>query len=155
MDGTIYDLYNSVDNWLQKIENEENGLFTDGKPMMKLENFYKLCSELLSYGVEFGVITWLPMGASPEFCELCKQEKLKWIDNYIPFVKEIHITEYGFPKEKCITKRATNIFLIDDNSEVCKEFEYNSKQRKSINLTDDFQVNDALEMLLEFVKENR
>ena len=53
---------------------------------------------------------------------------------------------YGIPKQNAIKKRAKQMILIDDNSEVCKMWETNS-MRKAINLTDNFDIVAALQSI--------
>ena len=144
-DGTLYNLY-SIPNWLDKLRNEETDVFTENLFMGDYTEFLKEVSRLLAAGYEFGVITWLPMGASPEYEEICRQEKIEWIEKYLPFVHDINITSYGIPKQNTIKKRAKQMILIDDNSEVCKIWETNS-MRKAINLTDSFDIVAALKMI--------
>lgn len=144
-DGTLYDLY-SIPNWLDKLRNEEEQVFSTGSFMGNYTEFLKEISRLFAAGYEFGVITWLPMGASPEYEEICRQEKIEWIKQYLPFVHDINITSYGIPKQNTIKKRAKQMILIDDNSEVCKMWETNS-MRKAINLTDNFDIVAALQSI--------
>ena len=144
-DGTLYDLY-SISNWLDKLRNEEEGVFTENLFMGNYTEFLKEISRLFAAGYDFGVITWLPMGASPEYEEICRQEKIKWIKEYLPFVHDINITSYGIPKQNAIKKRSKQMILIDDNLEVCKMWETNS-MRKAINLNDDFDIVMALKSI--------
>lgn len=146
LDGTLYNLYN-MENWLDKLRNEISGVF-DGVNKMFDGTFYDIISDLLNIGFEFGVITWLPMQASPEYEEVCRREKRMWVQKYLPFVSEINITSYGIPKQNAIQKRAKIMYLIDDNVEICKMWE-TSKQRKAINVNNDFTVMDALKKILE------
>lgn len=148
LDGTLYDLY-SIPNWLEKIESEQSGLFLEGETLFEPAPFYKLVSELFSIGYEFGVITWLPMGASPEYEEICRAEKLQWIHENLPFVSEINVISYGIPKQKAIQKRASKMYLIDDSKEVCEEWMYNTKMQTAVLLTDCVKVIDALKKIME------
>lgn len=144
-DGTLYNLY-SIPNWLDKLRNEEEGVFTGDLFMGNYTEFLKEVSRLFAAGYDFGIITWLPMGASPEYEEICRQEKIKWIKEYLPFVHDINITSYGIPKQNAIKKRAKQMILIDDNLEVCKMWETNS-MRKAINLNDSFDIVMALQSI--------
>lgn len=146
LDGTVYDLYN-VNNWLEKLRTEQSNVFLDGNFMGDYEEFLDCIQALTVLGYTFGVITWLPMQASPEYEEICRQKKIKWINEKMPFVSEINICSYGIPKQDCIQKKANSMILIDDNSEVCKMWE-TPKQRKAINLINDFTVVDALKSII-------
>ena len=147
LDGTVYDLY-SIKSWLNKLQAEKEEVFLEGKFLGNYEDFMESISELISYGYNFGVITWLPMQASPEYEEICRQEKIKWINKYLPFVSEINICSYGIPKQNCIQKRAKLMYLIDDNIEVCKMWE-TPLQRKAINIDSEFTVINALNEIIE------
>lgn len=147
LDGTVYDLYN-VDNWLEKLRTEQDNVFLEGKFIGNYEKFLNCIQALTVLGYTFGVITWLPMQASPEYEEVCRQEKIKWINEKMPFVSEINIYSYGIPKQDCIQKKASSMILIDDNLEVCKMWE-TPKQRKAINLTNGFTAVDALNSIIE------
>ena len=109
--------------------------------MVKFQTYIQ---KLAEKGVQFGIISWLSMQASPEYEEVVRQEKLDWIYENIPFVSEISIIPYGIPKQNAIIKRAQNMVLIDDNMEVCKTWQ-TAKQRLAINVTKDWTVADALE----------
>ena len=145
LDGTLYNLYN-IPDWLDYLENEKEGIFTKGELMVNEEDFTGETMRCMANGWEFGVISWLPMGASPEYEEQCRKEKMEWIKKYLPFVKEINIVPYGVPTQNCIQKKAKTMVLIDDNIEVCKAWD-TSKMRKSINVNEHFDVMAALESL--------
>lgn len=147
LDGTVYDLY-SIPNWLEDIQEEKEGLFLKGDFLGIYSDFLKEAERLLLIGYEFGIITWLPLGASPEYEEICRIEKMKWIKKFLPFIHDINIISYGIPKQNAIKKRSQLMILIDDNSEVCRIWETN-KMRKSINLKENFGIIQALKTLVE------
>ena len=147
LDGTVYDLYN-VENWLEKLRSETEKVFTEGNFLGNYDNFLSAICQLIGYGYSFGVISWLPMQASPEYEEVCRKEKIAWINNFLPFVTEINIVPYGIPKQNAIQKRATTMYLIDDSAEVCKMWE-TPAQRKAININEEFTVIDALNKIIE------
>lgn len=146
LDGTLYNLY-ATENWLEKIRNEVNGIFSGDNRMFE-NNFYKIVSELLNIGYEFGVITWLPMQASPEYEEICRHEKMEWIKKYLPFVSEINIIPYGTPKQNAIQKRAQIMYLIDDNTEVGEMWKM-AQTRLFVNVNNTFTVEQALQNILD------
>lgn len=147
LDGTLYNLYN-ISNWLEKLQTEQEGVFIEGNFLVDYNEFLNIISELTKQGYIFGVITWLPMQASPEYEEICRNEKIQWINKYLPFVTEINITTYGIPKQNSIQKRAKEMILIDDNIEICKMWQ-TEKQRTAINIDNIYTVIDALNSLLE------
>lgn len=150
LDGCLFDLYGK-ENWLEMLRNEQSGAFYGGfLPEIDLNEFYLTISRLQTYGIQFAVITWLPMQASPEYEEICRAEKNNWILENLPFVQEVSIVPYGIPKQDCIIKRAQRMILLDDNVEICKTWE-TAKQRKSVQITKDWTVVHALkEILSEF-----
>lgn len=143
MDGTIFDLYGKS-NWLEQIENEESEVFKGNfLPEINIVELNKVIGELSILGVQFGIITWLPMGASPEYEEICRAEKLEWIKKNMPCITEFNCTSYGIPKQKSIQKRTKQMFLIDDNLEVCKAWD-NDGNRIAININKKYTVVNAL-----------
>lgn len=146
LDGTVYNLY-GVENWLEKLRNEISGAFLEGDFLVDYENFMDCIEELIRQDYTFGVITWLPTQASPEYEEICRKEKIEWINDYLPFVSEINICSYGILKQNCIQKRAKEMFLIDDNAEVCKMWE-TPTQRIAININEEYTVIDALNEII-------
>lgn len=152
-DGTLFNLYGRK-NWLEMLQNEQAGAFTtEGlenngfMPEINISKLYTVVSRLMEAGVTFCVTTWLPMQASPEYEEICRQEKIAWIRQYLPFVSEINVVSYGIPKQNAIQKRAKKMYLIDDNTEVCKMWETNCS-RIAKNVNEFFTVIDALEEIL-------
>lgn len=133
MDGTVADLYNS-ENWLNKLRNEEPGAFRFLKPMVNMDALASVCYQLMQQGYSFGIITWLPMDASYEYEKVCEEEKKDWAEEYMPWVSEFYAQSYGVPKQYAPSKRAMEMILVDDNSEV-RAMWNTEKQRKSIDAT--------------------
>lgn len=146
MDGTVYDLY-GMDDWLKRIRNEESGLFREGKPLVNLRELEKVCLNLIRKGYQIGIITWLPMGASAEYCEVCTREKREWAEKNMPYICEFYAQEYGTPKQYAPAQRAKEMWLIDDNKEV-REMWVTEKQRKAID------ANENIVEVLERLGEN-
>lgn len=153
MDGTVFDLYNRP-NWLDDLENERWGVFTEwGKNHGFMSYFYpsdlqERILNLIDRGITFGIISWLPMGASTEYSEVCRLEKLQWIEKNLPMITDIQLIPYGIEKQKAITKKAGRMILIDDNAEICKAWE-TAKQRLAILVNDDFTIMDALDKIFD------
>lgn len=145
LDGTVYDFY-STENWLEKLTNEETGLYSYDKILFDKVEFYKTITELLAKGVKFGVITWLSMTASPEYEEITTIEKKEWCKKYLPFIETFVAQSYGTPKQQAIKNRTKNDILIDDNLEVCKMWE-NHKNRKYYQIKN----NNVVEILKEIL----
>ena len=148
LDGTLFNLYGKT-NWLEMLRTETAGAFEGSfLPEIDLTEFYLTIEKLSIYGIQFAVISWLPMQASPEYEEICREEKNNWILENLPFVSEVSIVPYGIPKQDCIIKRAQRMILLDDNKEICETWE-TAKQRKAIQITKDWTVVHALKNLLE------
>lgn len=145
MDGTVYDLY-GIDNWLDMLRNEQEGAFTVGQPLVDMERLKKVCLKLIEEGYQIGIITWLPMGASLEYCEVCTREKRIWAEKNMPYISEFYAQEYGTPKQYAPIKRAAEMWLIDDNKEV-REMWVTEKQRKAIDAN--YDIIEALYEILE------
>jgi hypothetical protein len=145
MDGTVYDLY-GMENWLEMLRNEEKGAFTLGNALVNMDELKEVCLKLIAKGYQIGIITWLPMGASLEYCEVCTAEKRKWAEKNMPYISEFYALEYGVPKQYAPARRAAEMWLVDDNKEV-REMWITEKQRKAIDATTD--IIEALGSLLE------
>ena len=56
LDGTLANLYNA-ENWLERLENEESGVFSNLEPLIDEEKFKKWARERLADGDRIAVIT--------------------------------------------------------------------------------------------------
>ena len=74
MDGTVADLYGEK-NWLNNLRNEREGSFINLRPLVDMSELDMVCHQLMNLGYSFGVITWLPMGASYEFERVCVKRR--------------------------------------------------------------------------------
>ena len=153
LDGTVYDLYN-VENWLEKLRSEDASVFSEGNFIGDYNRFKTVCEKLVSVGVQFEVITWLPMQASEEYEIECTEVKREWVKKFMPFVTEFTAQSYGIPKQNAIKKRAKTMYLLDDNKEVCEMWK-TDKMRKAINVNrDELTTIEALEMIYCEIKTN-
>lgn len=152
MDGTVFDLYGKS-NWLELLRTETSGAFNGGFILGEKHyaDFVAIINKLLDLGVQMAIITWLPMQASPEYEEVCRAEKLEWVKKYMPFVTEFNCVSYGIPKQNCIQKRASKMYLIDDNAEV-RETWQTAKQRIAVGVDKRFNVIDALVKIYHEIK---
>lgn len=144
LDGTLFDLYGKSD-WLYRLENEIEGVFSSGDlmPEISKEDLFEVIADLSAYGVEFNVITWLPMQASREYQETCTNEKIKWVRKNLPFINNIVCQPYGTPKQNGILQKAYRCILIDDNAEVCETWN-TPKMRTSYVVNEKFTAVSAL-----------
>lgn len=132
LDGTVYNLY-GVTEWEPKLRAENPNVFKEGSFIGNHKDFTDICGKLLEKGVQFGVITWLPMQASPEYELECAKVKRQWVERYIPFVTEFTAQRYGIPKQNAIVRRAKTMYLLDDNAEVCEMWQ-TEKMRVAVNV---------------------
>lgn len=100
MDGTIADLY-GVDNWLEDLIAEEVRPYAEAKPLLRLSTFAYLVNRLQNKGYEIGIISWLSKGGSRDYNKRVKNAKEAWLRKHLKSVtfNEIHIVEYGTPKQ--------------------------------------------------------
>lgn len=146
LDGTLFDLYGK-ENWLELLQTENPTAFEgDFLPEIDKSALFNVVNRLSALGVVFEVITWLPMNASEEYENECTRVKTEWVKANLPFISRIACQSYGIPKQNAIAKRAKQMFLIDDNAEIC-EIWTTAKQRKAVNISKTFTVVDALEKI--------
>lgn len=100
MDGTFVNLY-GVDGWLDMLRNEDTTPYIEAKPMFRMCEFARVIHKLQNNGVEVGIITWTAKYATKEYNENVALAKMEWLNIHLPSVKwnEVHIVEYGTPKE--------------------------------------------------------
>lgn len=113
MDGTIADLY-GVENWLDYLINEYTKPYRMAKALVNMRELGKELNRLQNNGYEIGVISWLARGGAKEYGERVTKAKLDWLKKHLGAVQfnEIHIVEYGTPKETFC--KAENDILFDD-----------------------------------------
>ena len=130
MDGTIADLY-SVENWLEKLRNEDASPYIDASPIFNMVQLVSILKRLQLEGWKIAITSWLAMNSTLEYKNAVREAKRKWLSNFnFPF-DEIHLVQYGTPKQKC-TKADLQI-LFDDSEAVRNSFENEERGRYSIN----------------------
>lgn len=132
LDGALCNLYGRK-NWLEELHNEIP-IYEDLEPLVNMEELNAIAYKLKSIGVDFGVVTWLAMGASENYEFITSMEKYRWCKKYIPFITEFECQPYGTPKQTNYRNR--QCILIDDNAEVRASFE-TPHRRKTFNANDD------------------
>ena len=132
LDGSVANLYGH-DDWLGKLR-AEVPIYEELEPLVDMAELTTIAKKLIDKGVEFGVVTWLAMGASEEYEFITSMEKFRWCKKYMPYITEFEAQPYGTPKQtnyhhcKCI--------LIDDNAEVRQAFE-TPHRRKTFDANND------------------
>ena len=66
MDGTIANLY-GVENWLEKIINEDASLYIEALPLLKLNVLARLLNNLQKKGWVIGIVSWLAKNSSENY----------------------------------------------------------------------------------------
>ena len=132
LDGALCNLYGRK-NWLEELKSEIP-IYEDLEPLVNMEELNNIAYKLKSVGVEFGVVTWLAMGASENYEFTTSMEKYRWCKKYIPFITEFECQPYGTPKQTNYRNR--QCILIDDNAEVRASFE-TAHRRKTFDANDD------------------
>lgn len=146
LDGTLFDLYGQED-WLKRLRAEDATVFEGNfLPTINRNDLFTVIYKLRLKGVKFGVITWLPMQATPEFEEEAAEVKKKWVYENLPFIQDVVCISYGIPKQNAIVKKSKNMFLIDDNKEVCEIWD-NGKDRKAYQVKENNSAVDILNMI--------
>lgn len=121
MDGTIADLY-GVDNWLNKLTNEDATPYTDAKPIVDPQELTDVLNKAKEQGYTVGVVSWLSKNSSKSYAKATRKAKREWLAKYYPNVfDEVHLVKYGATKRQAIRKHQ-NAILVDDNAKVRKGF---------------------------------
>jgi hypothetical protein len=113
MDGTIANLY-GVENWLEYLETFRTTPYAKAKPLLDMRTLARYLNELHSYGYTIGIVSWLSKTGTKEYNERVAVTKKVWLKYRLKSVvfDEIHIVEYGTPKQTVVEK--PNGLLFDD-----------------------------------------
>lgn len=113
MDGTIANLY-GVENWLDYLLNEKTKPYREAKALINMRTLGRELNRLQGEGYKIGVVSWLCKNGTDEYGERVAKAKKEWLAKHIGAVKqdEIHIVEYGIPKQKVVD--FPNGVLFDD-----------------------------------------
>ncbi len=113
LDGTLADFY-SVDNWLQKILENDSSPYREARPLHNFSQLAKLMHKCQEKGIEFSIISWGSKNSTENFLAAVADEKRKWLKTHLPSVNfsEIIIVPYGTPKENY--KNSHFDILFDD-----------------------------------------
>lgn len=116
MDGTLADLYN-VKDWLIQLQAEEAVPYRAALPLLKLQPLARRLNKLQKDGYKIGIISWTSKKASDNYINEIKKAKLDWLSIHLKSIQwdEVHIIEYGTPKETVVNY--PNGILFDDEEE--------------------------------------
>ena len=100
MDGTFVNLY-GVENWLPMLRNEETTPYEVAKPLVNLSLMARYLNRLQREGYTLTIISWTAKNGTEEYNHRVAQAKMEWLAKHLKSVNfdEIHIVEYGTPKE--------------------------------------------------------
>ena len=103
MDGTIANLY-GVENWLDDLKNEYTKPYREAKALVNMRTLGRELNRLQAEGYTIGIVSWLCKNGTDEYGERVTKVKKEWLAKHIGSVKwdEIHIVEYGTPKQKVV-----------------------------------------------------
>lgn len=113
LDGTLADFY-SVDNWLQKILENDSSPYREARPLYNFSYLAKLIHKCQKKGIEFSIISWGSKNSTENFLTAVADEKRQWLKTHLPSVNfsQIIIVPYGTPKENY--KNSHFDILFDD-----------------------------------------
>lgn len=118
MDGTIADLFH-VNEWLQKLRNEDTSPYTEAEPMYNMNELTALLNTLKA-NYTITIVSWSSKGGTNEYNRRVKKAKKEWLDRYnFPYDK-IHVVKYGTLKQNFI--ETDFAILVDDNEAVRTKF---------------------------------
>lgn len=117
MDGTIVDLY-GYENWAMMLDSGDTTPYKQAKPMLNLCSLAKILNNKQKQGYRIGIISWLSKSGTEEYNNAVKKVKQQWLKTHLKSVNfdEIHIVEYGTPKEKIINHPMG--ILFDDEQQI-------------------------------------
>lgn len=111
LDGTLADFY-SVDNWLQKILENDSSPYREARPLYNFSYLAKLIHKCQKKGIEFNIISWGSKNSTENFLTAVADEKRQWLKTHLPSVNfsQIIIVPYGTPKENYKNSRFDILF---------------------------------------------
>lgn len=111
LDGTLADFYN-VDNWLQKILENDSSPYREARPLYNFSYLAKLIHKCQKKGIEFSIISWGSKNSTENFLTAVADEKRQWLKTHLPSVNfsQIIIVPYGTPKENYKNSRFDILF---------------------------------------------
>ena len=113
MDGTIANLYN-VNGWLEDIRAERVRPYKEAATMVRMATLARLLNRLQRNGYTIGIVSWLAKNGTEVYNKAVTEAKREWLKEHLASVNfnEIHIVEYGTPKENIV--EFPNGILFDD-----------------------------------------
>lgn len=121
LDGTLNRFYD-VPDWLPKLRSHDPSPYAEAEVMHNMSLLARYLNKLQKMGYRIGIISWLAMDSTYEYDQAVRKVKEEWLHKHLSSVTfdYIHITSYGFPKERFVTS-VTDI-LFDDNAKIRSEW---------------------------------
>lgn len=121
MDNTIADLY-AVENWLPKLRKSDVSPYEEAEVMLNMSILARYLNKLQKLGYQIGIISWTSKGGTERYNRAVEVAKLNWLHDHLRSVSfdEIHIVEYGTPKEQYA--KSEKDILFDDNEEIRQDW---------------------------------
>lgn len=112
MDGTIADLY-AVKDWLPMLRASNPTPYEKAKPLVNMATLARLIHNRQRNGLAVCIVSALSKDSTPEYDELVKQAKLRWLKKHLPSVQfdEIRFVPYTFTKNDV---NSGDDILVDD-----------------------------------------
>lgn len=116
MDGTLANLY-GVMNWLPMLIAHDATPYAIARPLLRLATLARILNRLQRQGYTIGIVSWLAKGSDTDYDNKVAQTKIEWLQKHMASVQfdEIHITEYGTPKNTVV--KYPNGILFDDEEQ--------------------------------------
>lgn len=113
MDGTLNDFY-AQEGWLDKLRAHDPSPYLDAPVLHNMSILARYLNKAQRMGYKIGIISWLSKDKDPEYEQIARKAKLKWLSIHLPSVHwdEIHIVSYGTPKHTF--RHSTEDCLFDD-----------------------------------------
>lgn len=121
MDNTIANLY-AVENWLPKLRKSDVSPYEEAEVMLNMSILARYLNKLQKLGYQIGIISWTSKGGTERYNRAVEVAKLNWLHDHLRSVSfdEIHIVEYGTPKEQYA--KSEKDILFDDNEEIRQDW---------------------------------
>lgn len=132
MDGTLFNLY-GVDNWLEKLQAEDNSPYLEAEPLIDFIKFGKLIGEMQEKGIEVGIISWLAKNSTREYKAKVRKAKRKSLEKIPVKFDVVHLVQYGTEKQR-VAKNQNYRIIFDDDDTVLRNWEKGKSQKIGIDV---------------------
>ncbi len=120
MDGTIANLY-GVENWLERLEKKDFGVYADAAPMCDMEYTNTLLKDISEKGIEINVISWASKTATKEEIQKIAEVKKDWLNKYNFKCDNVYVVPYGADKTLYVRNALQGKALLFDDDKRVRE----------------------------------